>query len=125
MNRLTVFGAWAPLTECSCPRQPLSNLTMLMVGVIELQACFETDPILRVVAGHLCLCMYGRFRCSDSGRLINIQIEQSKDARGRPNSRVCSDAFETKTQSGFKHARRHLPTVALTASVTGMDGLES
>eukprot|EP00973_Karenia_brevis_P006651 903360-Karenia_brevis.AAC.1 len=83
-----------------------------MVSVLELQAVFEEDLLLRACAGFACLCCYGRLRCSDAGCITSIAVDAQYSEEGTiVGGFLEASALSTKTAVSKEKKRTFLPVV--------------
>ena len=116
---LRCAGAAHKLLLRKAPTQQKLALTMNMVLALELGSAFCRNPRIRAMAGFACLCIYGRLRVSDAGRITWIEDQSFVSEAGLEEGTLECKALATKTAKTADMKRKFLPVVIPMGSLTG------
>lgn len=103
-----VRGSVRAMYETKNPLRQAPPLTVTMVETLEHAACDHPDEYIRLVAGHLCFCLYSSCRVADARYINRVEVSE---ARGIVL--VETDTQTHKTATSKEKKTRFLPLLAL------------
>ena len=98
-----------------------NTLHTVAMACLEVAACHLEDAFLCAAAGFLCLCLYGRLRCSDGNKLSFVTIDETT-AGGHVTKGFLEAALtKSKTSKSKEKKTMFLPVVVPMIGLTGLN----
>jgi hypothetical protein len=106
-----------------CSKDPL---TMPMLWLLEVAACFEQDLLMRVIAGYVCLCAHGRLRCADGNLIVALDYAPVLGEDGCLTGGFLEASIRgNKTSKTKEKQTSFLPVVAALVGVSGLNWMKA
>ena len=98
-----------------------NTLHTVAMACLEVAACHLEDAFLRAAAGFLCLCLYGRLRCSDGNKLSFVTIDETTAGGHVVKGFLEAALTKSKTSKSKEKKTMFLPVVVPMIGLTGLN----
>jgi hypothetical protein len=98
-----------------------NTLHTIALACLEIAACHIEDAFLRAAAGFLCLCTYGRLRCSDGNKLSFVTVEETIVGSRVTKGFLEAALTKSKTSKSKEKQTMFLPVVVPMIGLTGLN----
>ena len=96
-----------------------NTLHTIALACLEIAACHLEDAFLSAAAGFLCLCTYGRLRCSDGNKLSSVAVEETFVGSCVTKGFLEAAITKSKTSKSKEKQTMFLPVVVPMIGLTG------
>ena len=96
-----------------------NTLHTIAMACLEIAACHLEDSFLSAAAGFLCLCLYGRLRCSDGNKLSFVAVEETVVGSHVTKGFLEAAMTKSKTSKSKEKMTMFLPVVVPMIGLTG------
>ena len=96
-----------------------NTLHTVAMACLEIATCHLEDAFLSAAAGFLCLCLYGRLRCSDGNKLSFVSVEETVVGSHVTKGYIEAGMTKSKTSKSKEKMTMFLPVVVPMIGLTG------